>query len=118
MPSSQPLNYVGVALACVSVVIYLFVKPETAVKPDQQNEKQPIESVSGEISINQSPETNQQQQQQGQLEKDNDDKMIRFLDRQSETTKRIIGSSLAIFSGFLYGQYSTPGLYTNQQFNK
>lgn len=116
MPSSLALNYVGVALACISVVIYLFVKPETsAVKPEQK-EKQPIESVSGEISINQSTETNQQQQ--GQPEKDNDDKMTGFLNRQSETTKRIIGSSLAIFSGFLYGQYSTPGLYTNQQFNK
>lgn len=108
VPSNIVLNFIGVALAASSTVLYLFVKADMShgkLKPS-------------EITITNDSEKDTESGVEKKNSVENHENHDGILGRQSLRTKRIIGSVLAIFSGIMYGQYNTPILYTNQQFNK
>lgn len=86
------MNYVGIFLALVSAVFYLFVKSDT-----KKENPEAVESTnSTEVLI--------------QNEDDNRD----FFEKLNPVKKRLLGIGLAIMSGILYGQCNTPVLYTTQ----
>lgn len=106
------MNYIGVTLAAVSVILYLFVKPVTITSENQNEENLDdqlieAESVNPDVVISQPNNQNE-----------NENEEIGFLERQSESTKRIVGCVLSIIAGFLYGQFYTPVLYVQQHFNR
>lgn len=89
IPSSPALNYVGVALALSSTLVFFFV--ETDLKPIDNR-------VSSEAKM---------------IELDNTSfkmaKAIKF-----KKAQKIVGFCLAFFAGLLYGQCNTPILYQAQ----
>ena len=93
LPSNTVLNYIGVALALASTVFYVFVKTDVSKANKIGDSTSEIEMSNGEKS-----------------EQKND-----FFVRLSLTQKRIVGISLALFSGLFYGQSNTPVLYTLQR---
>ncbi|KAM9579514.1 transmembrane protein 144 isoform 1-T2 [Guaruba guarouba] len=89
---SRPiLNYIGAGLSLLSAVIFLFIKTEV------QSSSTSLESAPllRESSINVSEDTS-------------DDSWV---DRLSPAKKRLIGCSLAVAAGILYGSSFVPVLY-------
>ena len=95
IPSNSLMNYIGIGLALISAIFYIFVKSETRIAQIAQ-----IESVettnSTQVLIN------------------SDENQLDFFDRLNPVKKRLIGISLAITTGIIYGQCNTPVLYTTQ----
>ncbi|RNA06597.1 transmembrane protein -like [Brachionus plicatilis] len=92
VPSSLSMNYIGIVLALISFIFYIFVKSETS--------KNQVDSVDLTNST--------------QVLKDSDVRQSDFFGRLNSVKKRIVGISLAAISGILYGQSNTPVLYTAQ----
>ncbi|CAF0712887.1 unnamed protein product [Brachionus calyciflorus] len=92
-PSNQVLNYIGIFLALISAVFYLFVKSETK----KENTIEVEESTNSTQVL---------------IGRDQSDKS--FFEKLSPIKKRIIGIGLACISGILYGQCNTPVLLTTQ----
>lgn len=106
VPSNEVLNYVGVALAALSGLFYLFVKPESSVPEERQSlVSAPIAEITTEnevaviLSNNDNPPSDA------------------FFDRLSIKTKRTVGVTMAIVSGFLYAFTFTPALYVQDNYN-
>ena len=94
-PSNKLLNYFGVVFVLVSTVFYLFVKSNNANETANAEERLiAVHSVRSENSI--------------QLETGSE---VSIFDRLSNTNKRILGLSLAVFSGILYGESFTAIVY-------
>lgn len=127
MPSNTLLNYIGVSLAILSSVCYLFVKSDARIKTIDEsiqteastlrvdNKSTSDEAISS--SINSSPNrsntnliTNEDQQQQQQNEHHD------FLDRLNPNVKRAIGLGLSVFSGIMYGESNTPVLIARDKY--
>lgn len=104
VPSNQILNYIGVAMALISAIFYLFVKSET-----QTNERNTSSfSRSNKTGVLDEPES--KLNPTDSLNSDEEEKD--FIEKLNPTFKRILGTGLAIFSGVMYGQSNTPILYT------
>jgi hypothetical protein len=97
VPSRTELNYVGVALALVSTVFYAFVKTEVST-PAKHTDK----VFNTELGV--------------PVKSTNNEEKTDFLDRFSPLQKRILGISLAFFSGLMYGECNTPALYAQQNY--
>lgn len=94
--------------------MYLFVKSDTSgkVKPEKNNANPDKEEYANNTSRNNIEEIELKNLEDEKKEPPN------FFETLSVLQKRVIGSSLAIMSGILYGFYGTPTFYTHQQFNK
>lgn len=106
MPSNEALNYIGVGIAALSALFYMFVKSE----PNKWSESKIRPEVS--IQLEEAEPKNKEKNQESS------DARPGFFERQSKLNKRIIGISLALMTGTLFSQFNTPALYTHQQFNK
>jgi hypothetical protein len=91
------MNYVGVAIAAMSAVFYIFVKSEVTItaveKPENGNDE--IRSKKMKITnfiMDSTPEKS-------------------FIDDLNPTLKRVIGIFFAVFSGVMYGLNYAPILY-------
>jgi hypothetical protein len=78
-PSNLAMNYIGVVLAMLSAIFYLFVKPETVNKHTDQGETEPLILRTLSVNTIMSNES--------------------FFDRLNPNLKRTVGAFLAIFSG-------------------
>lgn len=104
IPSHEAMNYIGVTLASLSAIFYLFVKSDTHVNTRAETvETQPL--------INETNETTQQPADIHSLNRPIQAPDIGFFERLNPGVKRILGTGLAIFSGVLYGVTFTPELY-------
>ncbi|CAF1067569.1 unnamed protein product [Brachionus calyciflorus] len=92
-PSSQIMNYIGVFLAFISGIFYLFVKTET-----KKNNTSKVEDSTNSMIL---------------IENKESDKS--FFEKLSPLKKRMIGTGLACISGIMYGQSNTPVLLTTQK---
>lgn len=104
VPSNQTLNYIGVALAAISGIFYLFVKSESK-KPEEEQlliNTPPIAEITTENEIT--------------VVLTNSALASSFVDRLSPNAKRILGISLASFSGVLYAFTFTPALYVQDNY--
>ena len=100
-PTKPALNYIGVALVLVSTVFYLMVKKAEEPSTDaQESETFPsdYETEFDTKTINSS-----------QVQQEHTDDSL--FGRMSTTQKRIVGISLSVLSGLLYGQAFTPVVY-------
>lgn len=110
IPAHEILNYVGVGLSVFSAVIFAMVKNEVSTGGIDQTM---VVTVSEDYEANseRSPLLGPQSTSlnQPQTKSDIDDES--FIDRLSPRAKRIVGISLCVFSGLLYGQMFTPATY-------
>ncbi len=110
MPSNQTYNYIGISLAILSGLFYLFVDSTT------QTRHRPVEA-----DLNEYEDTGQ-----GETISQDDDEILvvriddrssqtptpGLFDRMSKTQRHVIGILLACFSGIMYGECVTPVIYT------
>lgn len=107
VPSNEVLNYVGVAMAALSGVFYLFVKSESSTAEERQAlVTTPIAEITTESEIAVVLSNN-----------DVGSESETFFDRLSKNAKRTLGISMAIFSGFLYAFTFTPALYVQDNYD-
>ncbi len=102
-PANSALNYAGVLLVLLSTVFYLLIKTEktSSTTHDEINETSRLIDSTNE-STNTSQQTNTQD--------------LSIYDRLSKPKKRILGLSLAVFSGLLYGQAFSPIVYIRDNY--
>ena len=105
MPSNVGLNYAGVIVCALSVIIYLFVKVETNNAVEQEpmvnsDENTPINSNSSSYgSVNNEKEEAQE-----------------FYDKMSEVQKKTFGTVIAIIGGVFFGSTFAPILYVQDNY--
>jgi hypothetical protein len=118
VPSNQTYNYIGISLAMLSALFYLFVDSTSSPKP------RPIEEEPEEFEESAQGETLSQDDEEilvvrtddyrrislTKNEEDNSD----FFDNMSKAKRHAIGICLACFSGILYGQCFTPVIYVGE----
>lgn len=107
MPSNVTLNYIGVALSLASAFFYVFVKSDTSHKPSS--------SEQARIDANESTNTSEigvQSDEENLIETETNQTSEDFFDRLGTGKKRVIGISLAVLSGIMYGECFTPVIYT------
>jgi glucose uptake protein GlcU len=105
IPSNLTLNYFGVVVSLISTIVFFFVKsePNTKVTPSDSNqlisilkkENKTADSLQLSVSENQNKG---------------------FFESFNPKVAKIIGFSLAIFSGFMYGESNTPILYVKSNY--
>jgi len=95
--SSPVLNYLGVVICTISLVVYLFVKTETG-----KDEKNLVNNEEREGLINDGTP----------IEKE--DEGSSWVDKLSSKQRRIVGISLSILSGCLYGVNFNPPTYLRE----
>ncbi|XP_033632022.1 transmembrane protein 144-like isoform X2 [Asterias rubens] len=103
--SNPVFNYIGVSLALVSVVLFLFVKSEVT-SGDASSKEPPKDATSRTPLLDEQESTNSEP----------DIKVIpsedaSWVDRLSPTQKRIVGISLAIVAGSFYGFNFVPCIW-------
>ncbi|VDO15027.1 unnamed protein product [Rodentolepis nana] len=87
-PKNPTLNYIGVAIAVVSISLYAFIKPNTSEEKTEDNKEEDLEDgMEEEKCISQLP--------------------VRM--------KKFVGFFLAIIAGFFYGTNFMPVIYVQQQ---
>lgn len=110
MPTDLTLNYSGVGLAVLSTLFYLFVKTET--KSVERTSDPAQQSLVDNDPLNPNNNNNvntASRSDQNHLEGD-------FFDRLTPAYKRVIGITLSIVSGVLYGLTFTPILYARDNY--
>lgn len=106
VPSNEILNYIGVIFAVISGIFYLFVETESSVPEERQHLiNAPIAEITTETEIA-AVLTNV----------DEDIRSEAFFERLNPSAKRVLGISMAIFSGLLYGFTFTPALYVQDNY--
>lgn len=90
VPSDRIMNYIGVSLAASSAIFYLFIKSNIDEENPSINETEPL--IEREPILTETEESD-------------------FFDRLNPSVKKILGTSLAIFAGVMYGLNFTPVLY-------
>jgi hypothetical protein len=108
IPNNPTLNYVGVSLAAISGIFYLFVRNETndTTNQDQENliqNNNPNDFTSLNEIINVSNPDSQQQSGN-------------FLERLNPNMKRILGTTMAVVAGILYAFTFTPALFIQDNY--
>ena len=101
-PNNDTLNYIGVALTLFSTVFYLFVN-------NSQKNTQAINEQ--DKKINQMPTTSGNSNET-LLDKNDED----IYEKLSSNKKKIVGISLALFSGLMYGEAFTPIIYVQDNY--
>jgi hypothetical protein len=114
-PSLIAINYVGVVLTVFSAFFYAFVKSETKepkVKPVG------ISAATSTTEILNDEDEILPQEQTGSVENSSteNEQNKEFFDKLNPLTKKILGISLAIFAGIMYGQSFTPILYLRNNY--
>lgn len=107
IPSNLTLNYIGVALVLLSTVFYLMVKK--AEEPSRAGYDE-IAATAADDDAESKPINSSEQLTQ---KADGDASLF---GRLSMTNKRIVGISLSVGSGLLYGQAFTPIVYVRDNY--
>jgi hypothetical protein len=105
-PSNATLNYIGVVLAIVSGVFYLFVKTETSTPEENQSLLHGATQVSTDVASDVNIAVILTDRPTSEP----------FLESLSPTSRRVLGIALACFSGVLYGFMFTPALYVQDNY--
>lgn len=106
VPNHLALNYTGVSLAALSAIIFLFVKTEVSSSASDA-EKEPLLNTS--VNRNEyNPEVIRIT-----VPYSEDDT---FIDRLSPFYKRVIGFSLSVVSGSMYGLSFAPVIYVQDNY--
>lgn len=103
------LNYLSVALAACSAIIFLFIKSTTGSKTTRSTD-----SVEEQLSI----DLDQVNKTNVINENNNDDIDFPFLNRISERVQRLIGCGLAALAGVFYGLMFIPDQYIRDNRHK
>ena len=113
MPSNEMLNYSGVGLAVLSTLVYLFVRTETKSIRRAANDPAQESLVDNDPLNPQNPNNiiNNNESNEHRIHPEVD-----FFDRLSPKYKRVIGISLSLVSGVLYGLTFTPILYARDNY--
>ncbi|XP_019377247.1 PREDICTED: transmembrane protein 144 [Gavialis gangeticus] len=90
--SKPTLNYIGATLSLLSVIIFLFVKSEIPSSLASSEARPLLDEAPINYSVNTSSDTS-------------------WVDKFSPKGKRMIGCSLAVVAGILYGSSFVPVLY-------
>lgn len=101
VPSNVIYNYIGVALAVASTVLFMFVKTDVNKKANSENE---------DTNVSTSPDTNKSQELMEEYED-----IFEKIDKLSGKMKRIVGTVLALICGAIFGEAFTPILLVTQQ---
>lgn len=115
VPTHQTLNYVGVVLAVSSAVIFAMVKNEVSTAGLDQTivvTESDLETASERSPLLGPTSTSVNEPQTS------DDVDESFFDRLQPGTKRIVGISLCVFSGLMYGQLFTPATYVQDNYKE
>lgn len=115
VPSNKILNYLGVLFVLLSTFFYLMVQPVDNSKSDEDEgtNSGPDERTNLLDSTNESTNTaslEQSQKQNASTESDS------FIARMSTMKKRILGISLSVFAGLLYGEAFSPIVYIRNNY--
>ncbi|VUZ55607.1 unnamed protein product [Hymenolepis diminuta] len=97
-PKNSTLNYIGVAIAVVSISLYAFIKPNTTEEKPQTTEEEDVEE--GDKEVQAAEKSKCACISIGQL---------------PDGIKKFIGFFLAIIAGFFYGTNFMPVIYIQQQ---
>ncbi|XP_071087067.1 transmembrane protein 144-like isoform X2 [Haliotis cracherodii] len=108
IPNDIGMNYAGVSIAVFSSVIYSLVKPE--ISPTRLEMTVSV-SEDTEPLLNESSSSMSKSNDNGGESKMEDDTL---LDRMSPVTKKIVGLSLSVFSGVMYGAQFMPAIYVQE----
>jgi hypothetical protein len=109
VPSNPTLNYIGVALAIVSGIFYLFITTESSTPEERQalittnGDTQITTDINSEATIASAFTAHRPVPQT-------------FVDRLSAAQKRVLGIALACSAGVLYGFTFTPALYVQDNY--
>lgn len=109
VPTSPLMNYIGVSIAVISGISYIFVKPDLEVTEPEVSADEHVEM--GYI------------EKKKESEKDNNNDSVSttsredFFDRLSLPTKRIIGFGFAAVNGIAFGEDFTGVVYMGQKEN-
>ena len=103
----------------ISFIPYLLIKPETSknkvIPGDNQNQLNPLNNQpTKKKAINN--ESTEQIVQEDEKSIDDSANKTDFFDKMSTLVKRILGISLSIFSGLMYGQSNTPVTYVRNNY--
>ena len=107
MPGNTTLNYCAIALICTSAIFYLLVKTE------DDSEK---ETKKSDVWPEKDPEVIREKVISEVLEIETA-KPTNIYSKLTLTQKRIIGIMLSAVSGVLYGQFYTPVLYIQHNYD-
>ncbi|XP_067663546.1 transmembrane protein 144-like [Haliotis asinina] len=139
VPNHIGMNYAGVCIAVFSSVIYSLVKPEVSKTSLEMTVEVLSEDTEPLLSTNQ--DNIQSRRHSGSLYGSNSEDILVFnkrrssssmsktnenrgksqdadetiLDRMSPLTQKIVGLSLSVFSGVMYGAQFTPAIYVQQR---
>ena len=110
MPTNLTLNYIGVALVVISSLFYFFVKSEGGnianraeeQAADEAANSPEVEDIGEHTSLIRVPAV---AANEGDI-----------FSRLGPNVKRVIGISLAVISGLLYGEAFTPILYVKDRY--
>ncbi|XP_060064810.1 transmembrane protein 144-like [Ylistrum balloti] len=123
VPDDPTMNYVGVAVAVSSAVVFSFVKSTVKAPTDGDQADQEQEADALISSTFGNPNDSLYSTASGQEDLlfnrpaksingfGNESRDGTFLDRLSPNMKRFVGILLSVISGLLYGQIFTPSLY-------
>ncbi|XP_071087066.1 transmembrane protein 144-like isoform X1 [Haliotis cracherodii] len=137
IPNDIGMNYAGVSIAVFSSVIYSLVKPE--ISPTRLEMTVSV-SEDTEPLLNENQQNIQTRRHSGSLYGSNSEDILVFnkrrssssmsksndnggeskmeddtlLDRMSPVTKKIVGLSLSVFSGVMYGAQFMPAIYVQE----
>jgi len=95
--ASPPLNYVGVAVCVSALFVYVFVKTDVGEKRQETIDSAEYEGLINDGSI-----------------KSNTSQVTNWVDRLSNSQKKVIGLILSVISGCLYGVNFNPPIYLMQ----
>ncbi|OWF45138.1 Transmembrane protein 144 [Mizuhopecten yessoensis] len=123
IPDDPTMNYVGVAVAVSSAVVFSFVK--STIKPPTDGETSDQDEDSDALISSTFGNPNDSLYSTGSGQEDllfnrpgksvnglcHESPDNTFLDRLSPGKKRVVGILLSVISGMLYGQIFTPSLY-------
>lgn len=97
-PKNPTLNYIGVAIAVVSISLYAFIKPNTSEEKTEDNKEEDLEDCKKE---------------------EKSASLLKFanfsISQLPVRMKKFVGFFLAIIAGFFYGTNFMPVIYVQQQ---
>ncbi|XP_021364903.1 transmembrane protein 144-like isoform X1 [Mizuhopecten yessoensis] len=122
VPDSIPLNYSGVLFCILSAVIFSFLKPDIR-KVKEPGETTPSSPSAGQYNTFDPINTltsaripTEECMLLSPANKRTEEGLI-FVDKLPPTKKKILGITMSVISGALYGQTYTPSLYVQQTYN-
>ncbi len=111
-PSNVTLNYIGVVLTLISCIVFMFVKVEEEKRKRGASDSLSVVSASDRL-FNNSNESDIVSQDVSYISNEIAENIEEsdFLERMSQTKKRILGTVLSIFAGVMFGFSYMPNLW-------